>query len=279
MSRIAMRAVAAAAALLCSAEGARLAKRASASCGVRGASRDANIQIVNGQVAEECEWKWQVGLWSSGSKPFCGGMLIAEDWVLTAAHCMVYSNFTLVAGDLKPSDTGGNEQRRWAKKIVKHPRYDYDWQGSWDFALVQLDSPMNLNSCVGTVCLPRSGDVAPGTKCWISGWGTLRSGGGQPDVLMEASVDTISTADCGSKYRYRSWQITESMLCAQGRNAKGRVTDGCQGDSGGPLVCESGGSWTLYGATSWGYGCADPDYPGVWARVHEALDWIDETMA
>merc|ERR1719203_1577047 len=55
------------------------------------------------------------------------------------------------------------------------------------------------------------------------------------------------------------------------------VTDACQGDSGGPYVCQTGKSWTIYGATSWGRGCADPNYPGVWARIHHVRDWILQT--
>merc|ERR1719203_203966 len=68
------------------------------------------------------------------------------------------------------------------------------------------------------------------------------------------------------------------MLCAQGRTSDGKIVDACQGDSGGPLVCEDGGRWTAYGATSWGIGCAGEKYPGVWARIHEAVDWIEETL-
>eukprot|EP00959_Pyramimonas_sp_CCMP1952_P468002 9492510-Pyramimonas_sp.AAC.1 len=69
------------------------------------------------------------------------------------------------------------------------------------------------------------------------------------------------------------------MLCAQGVNSAGQVTDACQGDSGGPLVCASGGAaYVLHGATSWGYGCAMQSYPGVWSRVSYVRDWIDEVM-
>ena len=68
------------------------------------------------------------------------------------------------------------------------------------------------------------------------------------------------------------------MLCAQGSTSSG-ATDACQGDSGGPLVCaEADGSYVLHGATSWGYGCAQEAYPGVWSRVHVVLGWIDEVM-
>merc|ERR1719412_1098668 len=134
-----------------------------------------------------------------------------------------------------------------------------------------------MNDCVGTVCLP-SQDVAPGSSCWITGWGRLQSGGKHPRILQEAQVSVLSNQECKNT-GYRSSQITDSMLCAQGKNRNGQITDACQGDSGGPLVCESSGTWTVFGATSWGRGCAGENYPGVWARVHEALDWIGETMA
>jgi len=251
-------------------------------CGMKGAPGNASMSIVRGDDADECEWRWQVGLHKSADNlrsPFCGGMLITPEWVLTAAHCMVYRSFAVVAGDWKTNAASGNEQVRMAAKSIKHPDYDDLLVTNNDFALVKLDRPMELNGCVGTVCLPEQGaDVAPGSACWISGWGTLETGGSSPTTLQEVELEVLSNEDCQTKTGYYSWQITPESLCAQGFN-KGGVADACQGDSGGPLVCEADGKWTIYGATSWGNGCASKRYPGVWARVHEALGWIDETMS
>merc|ERR1712066_1042874 len=139
-----------------------------------------------------------------------------------------------------------------------------------------LESPMNMNGCVGTVCLP-SRDVRPGSTCWITGWGTLSEDGRSPNRLQEAQVQVLSLQDCRNS-GYPSREITNDMLCAQGRTSSGAVIDACQGDSGGPLVCESSGTWTVYGATSWGNGCARARYPGVWARVAHFTDWIEVSM-
>lgn len=255
------------------AEGARVGR----SCGIKGSGFGS--QIVNGENAKECEWSWQVGLWSSwGRKPFCGGMILSKDWILTAAHCVSNGkpNFLVKAGDHDVRKTGKYEQSIQAKKVYVNPKYNSRTM-VWDFALVELQSGFDMSSsCVGPVCLPSS-DVAPGTKCWITGWGTLKSGGSQPDVLQQAAVNIIDNAKCDSMYQPRA-KITADMLCAQGNNG-GKVTDACQGDSGGPLVCQGkGGAWELHGATSWGFGCASPQYPGVWARVTAAKSWIGGIM-
>jgi len=266
-------------AFLLGADAARINKhKASAldSCGVKGASAPSS-QIVNGNPATECEWRWQVQL--RRGYAFCGGTLVAPDWVLTAAHCVSKPNFDVRVGDWNKTVLSANVQTRSAEAVFQHPEYNARTTQN-DYALVRLDSPVEINECVGTACLPSADeDVADGARCWITGWGTLRSGGSTPEILQEAEVSIVSNYDCVNKFNYRSNEITDAMICAQGRSENGDITDACQGDSGGPLVCESQGRWTIYGATSWGYGCAGASHPGVWARVHKHLDWVEDVMA
>merc|ERR1712154_544707 len=82
---------------------------------------------------------------------------------------------------------------------------------SHDFVMVKVDSAFTFNDCVGSVCLPSSA-VAAGTSCWITGWGTLSSGGSQPKIMQEGQVSVISNSDCVNDYSYTSSDIEQHAL-------------------------------------------------------------------
>jgi len=240
-------------------------------------SRDPPIfkpRIVNGQAATECEWKWQAALRGNDGGTFCGGALIHPNWVMSAAHCVpgvTPSDLKIVLGDLDKNNVGSKESSHSVSRIIAHPSYNPDTMEN-DFALIELSQAAPMTDCIGTVCLPQDA-IGADQECWITGWGTVQSGGHQPRFLQEAKVQTLSNSDC--QVKYSGAVISAEMLCAQGRRSNGDIVDGCQGDSGGPLVCSgANGGYSLHGATSWGYGCANVNYPGIWARITSVLEWV-----
>ena len=226
-------------------------------------------KIVNGQDASECEWRWQASLRSHGHA-FCGGALISPKWVMSAAHCMDgTTNFVVVLGDFNKDSSHDQHERSYSvQRVISHENFNSETM-IHDFALIELAEEVDMGECVATACLPET-EVTVGQECFITGWGTLSSGGYSPSTLQEGRVLTLSNSECNARYG----DITADMLCAQGSSSAG-IVDACQGDSGGPMVCPGqDGRYILHGATSWGIGCAAAEYPGVWARISHVLPWV-----
>lgn len=248
-------------------------------CGMKGEDTTpfptSGSKIVNGQDATPCEWPWQVSLRTSTGFHFCGGTLISQKWVITAAHCINNYAFVVVLGDHnRNSDSDQFATIMNVASVSVHPEYNQQTFDN-DFALVEVQNNVIYNECISPVCISEL-PVGAGVECYITGWGTLSSGGSSPSFLQEGKVATLSNDACDQMY---GGQITSTMICAQGVTPTGQIVDACQGDSGGPLVCaQADGSFVLEGVTSWGYGCAQANYPGVWSRVSTAFHRIHHVM-
>jgi uncharacterized repeat protein (TIGR01451 family) len=237
-------------------------------------------KIVGGSTTQAGDWPWQVALLFNGTSPssgqFCGGSLITDEWVVTAAHCAaVTSSIDIQAGIHTLSSNAG--QRRDVVTTIIHPSYN-DSTFDNDIALMKLSAPVTLSSTVATIVplIPEDGALAdPGVTATITGWGTTISGDSDSasDVLLQVDVPIISNPDCNASTSYNG-SITANMMCAGLIDDGGK--DSCQGDSGGPLVVPDGASYRLAGVVSWGIGCALPRLPGVYTRVTEMRDFINQ---
>ena len=222
--------------------------------------------IVGGDIVDpacpDCKYPFMVSLQSSGffGGHFCGGSLVREDWVITAAHCVQGSSpsgIDVVAGLHNINGTQGNRTRD-VVEIIIHPQYS---GGSLDndYALLRLDEPITEFEPI-KLCTDTSHDEEPYISTTM-GWGATSSGGGSSNFLLE--VDVPLDNSCGD---YSNSSITNNMVCA-GFSSGGY--DSCQGDSGGPLIMtNSDGEYELIGIVSWGYGCAESQYPGVYSRIY-----------
>ncbi|KAI5706598.1 hypothetical protein M8J76_013434 [Diaphorina citri] len=234
-------------------------------------------KIDKGQASEVNDWPWLVALKRQYERDnFCGGVLINERWVLTAAHCILFSGLRRTSDLIvrlgeydfsKVNETKVTDIPAAAMKV--YPRFsEQNYEN--DIALVQLSKKAQYNSFVRPVCLPQAGDFYEDQIGIVTGWGTLSYGGPRSDVLMEVPIPVWRLTECRKQF---SQNIFDSNLCAGGYKGG---TDSCQGDSGGPLLLQRPDKqWTIIGVVSWGIGCGKT--PGVYVQVNKYLRWIYNT--
>merc|ERR1712117_645546 len=209
-------------------------------------------RIVGGTEAYPGEFPHQIALLRGGvgGSLMCGGSLVSANRVITAGHCC-----------------DGQSASRLGVRVGNHNLYEDD-PDQEDIAVSRAMNHENYDSC--TIDIPYDGkEYDAGTMCPVSGWGTTSEGGSLGRTLMKVDVPVVSDDDCRGSYGQSD--IVDSMICA-GYEAGGK--DSCQGDSGGPFMCGSG----LDGIVSWGYGCAQPGYPGVYTQTSYFVSWINSHM-
>jgi trypsin len=230
-----------------------------------GFSQTLGKMIVGGSPAPRGRYEWQVGLLSRPTAtPYCGGVYVAPRIVFTAAHCPTPAY--VMIGCLHWSE---DCDRIPVTRGFMNPNYSSRPVPSYDSQVMVMSGPSSFRPIphVADGTWAQFGEQGQDIPITVIGWGTTSSGGSQSANLLEVEVDSTTNQFCDDAYG----SIDNTMLCAA-RAGK----DACQGDSGGPIFvkCPNGAD-VLVGLVSWGYGCADPRYPGVYARMSAVSSFME----
>ncbi|XP_074838186.1 mast cell protease 1A-like [Carettochelys insculpta] len=201
-----------------------------------------------------------------GSTGSCGGFLIQEDVVLTAAHCNCNLDKMFVYLGVKDFiEPAHNWQRIQVRRWVQHPDFNNENFDN-DIMLLKLLKGAELNDWVATIRLPEANQaISPGTACSTAGWG--RTGANtNTDRLQEAEQEVVSDSLCKERFQYYN---STTMLCAGNPHVNKSAS---QGDSGGPLVCDG----VVQGIVS--SGTLDGSPPSIYTRISNFIPWITETL-
>nr|XP_036216008.1 serine protease filzig [Bactrocera oleae] len=249
-------------------------------CGVRPHIKSG--RIVGGKGSTFGAYPWQVLVRESTwlglfTKNKCGGVLITNRYVITAAHCQPGFLASLVAVMGEFDISGDLESKRAVtknvKRVIVHRQYDPATFEN-DLALLELESPVQFDTHIVPICMPNDLADFTGRMATVTGWGRLKYGGGVPSVLQEVQVPIIENSVCQEMFHTagHNKKILGSFLCAGYANGQ---KDSCEGDSGGPLVLQRpDGRYELAGTVSHGIKCAAPYLPGVYMRTTFYKPWL-----
>ncbi|XP_051549121.1 granzyme B-like isoform X1 [Myxocyprinus asiaticus] len=226
-----------------------------------------NVGIVNGKEVKPHSRPYMVSVQYNGQHK-CGGFLISNEFVLTAAHCRNKSQiFTAVVGAHDLRNKSENSVRFKVNSYHEHPNYNNKTYHN-DIMLLRLEKKVTQNNNVDWISLPKTeGDIEAGSVCSVAGWGALKTNGTLSPTLMETNVKIMQNKKCENKWGKEF--SASKMICVYGDGGS------CAGDSGGPLVYE----YTAVGVTSFGdiKQCNSLKYPEVYTKISAFLPWIHNT--
>eukprot|EP00546_Thalassionema_frauenfeldii_P018278 CAMPEP_0178895390 /NCGR_PEP_ID=MMETSP0786-20121207/561_1 /TAXON_ID=186022 /ORGANISM="Thalassionema frauenfeldii, Strain CCMP 1798" /LENGTH=344 /DNA_ID=CAMNT_0020565617 /DNA_START=127 /DNA_END=1161 /DNA_ORIENTATION=+ len=223
-------------------------------------------RIVGGSAASRNEYPYFVS-WGG-----CGASLIAPDVILSAAHCNGISSDNVIVGAYQRwwGQASGSAERRKITERRAHPQYS-SYTLNNDFLVMKLDKPITT---LEPVKLNDKAEVPEEEAALtVIGFGSVFQGGWGPRLLQEVDVLHVPHDQCNAEYDGDIYE--DVMLCA---GVEGGGKDSCQGDSGGPIVEKTSEGHVQVGVVSWGRGCAQPGYSGVYSRISGAKEWINEMI-
>ncbi|XP_076025192.1 coagulation factor VII [Genypterus blacodes] len=235
-----------------------------------------DTRIVGGLLQKRGGSPWQVLVRRSDGYGFCGGTLVSERWVISAAHCFQDTAPHHVSiGDYDKQRPDPGEQIRKVQKVVFHPHF-HAFTFDSDIALLYLAKPVAWSPTVIAACLPDAHLakylLKEDNRGMVTGWGAMQYLGHSSRFLRKVVLPVVKQRDCMSS---TDQVITDNMFCAGYLEAS---IDACSGDSGGPFVVNYRGTWFLTGVVSWGERCAAKGKYGVYTRLGNYLGWIRDTM-
>ncbi|XP_065222047.1 uncharacterized protein LOC135846721 [Planococcus citri] len=259
-------------------------------CGVRKQSLGyPSTRIVGGVPSNPGDWPFLAAILGGPMEIFyCAGVLISDQWVMSAAHCVGHYNlshppldWTIQLGMTRRSSHSYFGQKLKIKRVIPHPEYNVGVPHDNDIALFQLRDRVKFHDHLLPVCMPNATTtLEPPRNCTVIGWGKREDNeiSDYEPTVYEVQVPILSRQLCNTWLRKRNLNVSPGMICA-GYEHGGK--DACQGDSGGPLLCQHRNQpdrWFVGGIVSWGIKCAHPHLPGIYANVPRFVPWIEEQM-